>query len=512
MRMPPPTSHAVEDEAEDASPVVAGQGFSYNVMERPNFFRHNFGRPLTSGGVRQSVLALTSTAIGGGLLTLPYAMRLTGMGLGAFLLILGGLTSAYSIKVLMVKTAETGAVQYGELVGKKFTGCGTAFDVLLSIYGFGVQVAYFNFVGDFMSSLGGIFFPGVPVLHDRSFIIFAILVIVVPLSVPKSLSALKYCSLVGAVSLAYTSALIIAKTPLTVTKDIVDSLTVINLDWNFFIRSCDKQPAGRVSVHSLALGNFVFAYNCHLNVCPVAAELEVPTGERIHKVTYTAVFVQIFFYLGIAICGYLSFGTGTESDILLNYDADDPWAIVSRFCLAVTLLFALPINLNPTLRAFLAVMDRVAERTRKTEVDHDPHVRPPGSLGRPPLTTAANERAETLLAHSVTPAPGGEQATAAAVPSPTRRRRLHDSWVARFLSAVLYTVGAASVACVVKNPSQVIGLTSAAIGTLMMFLLPAFFAGDFRWPVVVLFVMGGLNGVGAVVMLLQAASVLPNPP
>lgn len=86
-----------------------------------------------------------------------------------------------------------------------------------------------------------------------------------------------------------------------------------------------------VSVHSVALGNFVFAYNCHLNVCPVAAELEVPTGERIHKVTYTAVFVQIFFYLGIAICGYLSFGTGTESDILLNYDADDPWAIVSRY-------------------------------------------------------------------------------------------------------------------------------------------------------------------------------------
>ncbi|CAD7939938.1 unnamed protein product [Amoebophrya sp. A120] len=457
------TTTAAATQMEDVSPIVAAQGFAYSEVRRPNFFRHNFGRPLRSGGVRQSVLALTSTAIGGGLLTLPYAMRLTGMGLGAFLLILGGLAAAYSIQVLMLKTAETGSMEYGELVGKKIAGCGGAFDCLLAIYGFGVQVAYFNFVGDFMSSLAGIFLPTIPALHDRAVIIYGILVFVIPLSVPKNLSALKYCSVIGAVSLAYTSALIIARTPGQVTQQILDELLVVRLDWNFFI----------------ALGNFVFAYNCHLNVCPVAAEMEVPTSQRITKVTYTATFVQIFFYLGIAVCGYLSFGEGTASDILKNYDSDDPAAIISRFALAVTLLFALPINLNPTLRAFLAVGDRIRDRGGN------------GSRGNED-DVASLERVQSFIERP--------------------RKKLHDFAVARLLSAILYTVAAATVACLVKNPSQVIGLTSAAIGTLMMFLLPAFFAGDFRWPVVVLLLMGALNGVGAVVMVLQALKVLDPPP
>ncbi|CAD7957477.1 unnamed protein product [Amoebophrya sp. A25] len=437
---------------DEASPVVAGQGFAYTEVRR-NFFGHNFVRPLTSGGVRQSVLALTSTAIGGGLLTLPYAMRLTGMGLGCLLLLVGGLMSAYSIQVLMTKTVETGAMQYGELVGKKMRGCGTAFNVLLSAYGFGVQVAYFNFVGDFLSSLGEVLFPSVPLLHSREFIIFAILPIVVPLSVPRSLSSLKYVSIVGAIALAYTSALIIARAPGKVTKDIIAELKVCVIDWNFFI----------------ALGNFVFAYNCHLNVCPVASELEVATGPRISKVSYTAIFVQIFFYMCIAVSGYLSFGEGAKSDILANYAVDDPSAIIARFALAATLLFALPINLNPTLRAFLAVGDSLRKKgARRSQGEN-------GLLERP-------------------------------------RTKLHDNWVARLLSAMLYTIGAATTACAVSDPSEVIGLTSAAIGTLMMFILPGFFAGDFRLPVIGLFVLGFLNGSGAIVMILQAFGVLPKAP
>lgn len=76
-------------------------------------------RALTSGGIRQSVLTLTSTAIGGGLLTLPYAMRLTGMGLGIVLLLLSALSAVYSIQIIMTSTVETGSMQYGDLVAKK---------------------------------------------------------------------------------------------------------------------------------------------------------------------------------------------------------------------------------------------------------------------------------------------------------------------------------------------------------------------------------------------------------
>ena len=83
------------------------------LPSKTNFLHQNlqglaFLRPLTKGGVRQSVLTLTSTAVGGGLLTLPYAMSLTGWGLGLVILLLGAVASVWGIEQLMTNAIETG--------------------------------------------------------------------------------------------------------------------------------------------------------------------------------------------------------------------------------------------------------------------------------------------------------------------------------------------------------------------------------------------------------------------
>lgn len=92
-------------------------------------------------------------------------------------------------------------------------------------------------------------------------------------------------------------------------------------------------------------------------------------------------------------------------------------------------------------------------------------------------------------------------------PSPYRRR-LHDSWICRLGSAVFYLVFAALTAIVVPDPSGVIGLISSGIGTIMMFVLPAFFAGKLGPKVIFLLVFAGLNGVGAVVQIFQFAGII----
>ncbi|CAD7957479.1 unnamed protein product [Amoebophrya sp. A25] len=437
--------------------VLAEAGAQKEHPARKSFIAHNFGRPLESGGVRQSILALNMSAIGGGLLTLSYAMRLTGIGLGCFLVIVAGLASAYSIQILMEQAAETGSTQYGELVGKKMRGCGTAFNIVLSAYGFGCQVAYSNFVGEFTSALFQVMLPSVPILHRKDFVMFAILVIVIPLTVPRSISALRYVSPISVVSLMYTAVLIITRTPEKVTSNVVSELNVWTIDWNFFV----------------ALGNFIFAYNCHLNVVPVASELQIATDVKIRKITYSAVFVQMFFYLCIALAGYLSFGEAARSDILANYAVDDPSAVVARCALATTLTLAMPIGLNPTIRAFLAVFDAACEAQKDNSLET-------GSL-----------EAELLE---------------------RPKKSLFDNWIARLLSAMLYTISAAIMACLVGDPSQIFGLTSAVTGTLMMFVLPAVFCDNFRLPVIGLLVLGALNGVGAVVIVLQGSGVLPKAP
>ncbi len=59
-------------------------------------------------GVRQSVLTLTSTALGGGLLILPFCFRLVGVVLGTLILLIHGFAAAISIEFLMDKAVESG--------------------------------------------------------------------------------------------------------------------------------------------------------------------------------------------------------------------------------------------------------------------------------------------------------------------------------------------------------------------------------------------------------------------
>lgn len=49
-------------------------------IERPNFKRRMsmYSRPLSSGGIRASILALTTSALGAGIFTMPYAFSQTG--------------------------------------------------------------------------------------------------------------------------------------------------------------------------------------------------------------------------------------------------------------------------------------------------------------------------------------------------------------------------------------------------------------------------------------------------
>ncbi len=533
---------------DDASPTIAAQGFHFHEVipaPRPrrnstNWVAHNLGRPLSSGGIRQSVMTLASTAIGGGLLTLPFAMKTTGMGLGFVLVLLGALASGYGIEILLRKTADASGYNirsYGDLVGKKLgNGFGTFFDLLLSIYGLGVQVAFMNFIGDFASRLCEFFFPTLTALNDKTLWVWLSLLMTIPLSVPKNLSALKYCSVFAAFALMFTSFVIVVKTPSNfIEGDRGSQIEIVNVNWKFFE----------------AVGNFVFAFNCHLNVSPVAAELSAPSSQRIAKITVASVMLQLVFYLLIATCGYLSFGDlDTQENILDSYPNNDALAIISRISLTITLFFGLPINLNPTLRAFLRVLDDtlpsglhkcivqgsagsrfsvagtfgIGQRFGQGPANAAQAANPisdsssQGSGARDPLTTADSLAANTTAAdprvvqlNDITEnrGPSTTSVVSTASQRARRERKLHDVAMVRLVSAVFYTVLSAALAEIFPHPSEVIGLVSLAIGTLMMFILPAVLSGAITdGKCVFLMVFGVINIIGAVIMILEMFGVI----
>ena len=483
--------------------AAIGQGFVYREVVPRNRYgslQQRLLRPLTKGGIRQSVITLTSTAVGGGVLTLPYAMSQTGVLLGSGILILSALASIAGIEILMRKTTECGAVQYGELVGKHIKGFGTIFDIALTVYGFGVQIAYLNFLGDFFPTLSNqvsLFPPWLRANGDgdtaRIVWMWLCLVVVIPLSIPKRLSALRYCSVVAGVALIFMAGLIIGMTPSEWSKrgNKGSDVQMVSLNWNFFT----------------AMGNFIFAYNCHLNVVPVASELVEGQPRRIRKIAITSVLMQVTFYLFIAICGYCTFLGGTNQDVLAGYDATI-WTTLGRLLLALTLLFALPINLNPTLRSLLRVCDKIRKKWTIRQGMREI------AAGAGASGAATGSGGETGAAQSQRDLDNGGTSADAETREALRERarnlpKYHDSAFARGFSATVYVVLACTVACVVPSPATVIGLMSCAIGTFMMLILPAYIAGEgLSLRTGFLFAFGAANLLGFVVLMIQAFGYL----
>jgi hypothetical protein len=63
---------------------------------RKQFFKRTFGR-LDKGSLRGSIFSLCASAIGSGVLSLPYILALNGWIIGIFLITLGGVAAIWSL-------------------------------------------------------------------------------------------------------------------------------------------------------------------------------------------------------------------------------------------------------------------------------------------------------------------------------------------------------------------------------------------------------------------------------
>lgn len=96
------------------------------------------------GSVRGSMLALTATAIGGGVLSLPYVCQLSGAILGAILLILGYIATVWSFTMIIRADEKTGGhakmKEFLERCGSK--GLSRAYDIIVIFFLYGALLGY----------------------------------------------------------------------------------------------------------------------------------------------------------------------------------------------------------------------------------------------------------------------------------------------------------------------------------------------------------------------------------
>jgi len=320
--------------------------------------------------VRSSVFTLCSSALGAGCLSLPYAVRVAGLGFGLVAMAAASGLTALSGSVLvrytsLVRAGASASLSepsrvpsWAMLLEAKLGACGgILMEVILLLLGGGVILLYYSFVGDFLGSLrDAVQVPEASA--PRWALILGSLAVTVPLSLPGEIGALQGSSvlilaILVAMALVASVALAVCNGPGAAGEPVA---------WG------PASPGGVLQ----AFCSFIFTQMFHLNVFTVYEGLRAPHAwsprslepravadtKRMQNIVVFAVAVCSLLNLWIALSGYLLWRGDTLQDFVLNYTDDKgsqgcpAWLPVSvrasQALLTLGTLCSIPINVVPT--------------------------------------------------------------------------------------------------------------------------------------------------------------------
>lgn len=323
------------------------------------------------GSFLSSVFTLVASAMGAGCLSLPHMFRQSGLGLGIVLLAIGAVLSHISLVILMSCARYTGCSSFAELVALTAAGTKGEFaelvalskpvarrnfvvDMVIVFYGVAAVLVYMILIGDFLSDIAESPMFGFVNVSRRN-IILGSLSILLPLSVAKNVTALRYISILSTGAIAFMTLVVLAKMPTLFLEsyqhensaDVSAAAESGGSHVSWFTGTC------RTTLQSFALA--LFSFNSHTNAVPVATMMEQPRAVRIWQVSLVSVSIEFVFYVLIAIGGYLSFREATEQDFIRNYPAGDLLILIVRCVYSVPVVLGVPINLSPAAASLQAL-------------------------------------------------------------------------------------------------------------------------------------------------------------
>lgn len=293
------------------------------------------GEPHQKGTVKSTATLLTSSGMGAGMLTLPYAVGMAGPKVGALLLVSGALISCASTVALALGSIKLGAKTYGELVegavGTPIRLRGVSVvDACFFVYLLGCVSAFILFIGDFVPAI----MQSIPYGSwcDKSVAMTVVtLGVIAPLACMNEMNAMNRLASLSIVAIGITASTVSFK-----------SYYLIADDWENVVETVGSPM--QFSWASLrALGCMFYAFDVGSVVPPIAAELHEPTAAKVVKAVMLSSTANFLVYAVLSFLVYFSFaghrwenGTvGTSSDFTNNF-GDDPAMLICRVLLCLT--------------------------------------------------------------------------------------------------------------------------------------------------------------------------------
>ncbi|CAF0878380.1 unnamed protein product [Rotaria sordida] len=162
---------------------------------------------------------------------------------------------------------------------------------------------------------------------DRRFTIaITSLLLIFPLCFSKTIKFLQIPSMLGVLAIIYV---------------------VIMVPIEYFIKkptdvSIKTSPESWTDIF-LVLPTMCFCYQAHVNAVPVFVALK--SRADCIKATLASTIVLILSYCFVAICGYLTFGTKVDHDILMSYQPISAAVLIAIIMVAIKTYTAYPVNL-----------------------------------------------------------------------------------------------------------------------------------------------------------------------
>lgn len=182
-----------------------------------SFYARTFSK-LNKGSVRGSIFALCASAIGSGVLSLPYVLGLCGWGLGIIFMMTGAIAAEISLRMLAHLAVTHNMPNYSQIA---IAAGGQKLNLLLSLmvlmFMFGSCISYQIIVTSLLRYVFTQFGMNKDFVESTMFAIYqsvpTALLLLLPLSLKKDMSAFRYVSLASIGALLYTGVVLIVEVP-----------------------------------------------------------------------------------------------------------------------------------------------------------------------------------------------------------------------------------------------------------------------------------------------------------
>ena len=306
----------------------------------------NTGTGAGTASIPNEIFNLVKCIVGAGVLSLPAGIASFGNAPSALLpavalIALMGTVSAYTFSMIARLCSYTGAISYAD-AWDKTRGTRFAWIVALSsaMDCFAGNLTYSMVLADTFRDL--LLSLGIAATRTKVLLCLTPSVLL-PLCLVKNLSSLAPFSVLGLLGMAYTSIAIIA-------RYVGGAYAIPGGKFLADLPSAGQPLFGAIgakgafSPKSLILVSMLStAYIAHFNAPKFYRELKNNTMDRFNKVVATSFGASVALYAVVSIAGFLTFGSATAPMILNNYSTKDALFSLSRFAIALSLLFSYPL-------------------------------------------------------------------------------------------------------------------------------------------------------------------------